>query len=176
MINHKYILSFILFALLLASCDEPKKKTVVIDKSRLKETLVKVNKKYLDVENTQIDDFMRRRAWNDFEKSKSGLRYKIYKKGVGKTPVAGSIISIEYSIIDIKGNKLYDSEKLGRKEFEVDKNEEPSGLNEAVKLMKLGAKAKLIIPSYLAYGLIGDENKIGQKATLIYDIHLVEVN
>jgi len=161
--------------MIIASCDEPVKNNVGVDSARLKETLVKVNKKYLEVENTQIDDFMRRRAWTDFKKSKSGLRYFIYKKGVGKMPIAGSTIGIEYSIMDIKGNQIYDSEKLGNKIFVVDKNEEPSGLNEAVKLMKLGAKAKLIIPSYLAYGLIGDENKIGQKATLIYDIYLVEV-
>ena len=176
MINYRYIFGLLIFVFILSSCDEPKKKAITIDKTILKESLVKVNKKYIDVENTQIDDFMRRRAWQGFNKSKSGLRYKIYKKGIGKTPVSGSIISIEYSIIDIKGNMLYDSEKLGRKEFKVDKNEEPSGLNEAVKLMKLGARAKLIVPSYLAYGLIGDENKVGQKATLIYDIHIVEVN
>ena len=175
MIQFKYLLALITFGLLFVACNEPQKKTLTIEKSRLKETLVKVNRKYIDVENTQIDDFMHRRSWSGFEKTKSGLRYKIYQKGVGKIPVAGSIIGIEYSIIDIKGNEIYSSKKLGNKVFKVDKNEEPNGLNEAVKFMKLGAKAKVIVPSYLAYGLIGDEDKIGQKVTLIYDIYLVEV-
>ena len=41
--------------------------------------------------------------------------------------------------------------------------------------MKEGDKAKLILPSHLAYGLIGDQNKIPQKATIIYDIELLEL-
>ncbi|MCK5846233.1 MAG: FKBP-type peptidyl-prolyl cis-trans isomerase [Bacteroidales bacterium] len=157
------------------SCNDDDTKKVIIDKTQLEETLVVMNKKYIDVENTQIDDFLHRRHWTGFKKTKSGLRYNIYKEGIGKTPEPGSIIGIEYSIIDIKGNKIYSSVTLGNKVFQVDKNEEPSGLNEAVKLMKVGAKAKLIVPSYLAYGLLGDENKIGQKVTLIYDIYLVEM-
>jgi len=172
----KYYSLLLILVFFFSSCDnDTKKNNKTIDRKRLKESLVKVNTKHIDVENTQINDFMRRRHWNDFKKSKTGLRYNIYKEGIGIMPIPGSKVGIEYSIIDIKGNKLYDSETQGYKIFEIDKNEEPTGLNEALKLMKVGGRAKLIVPSYLAYGLLGDENKIGQKATLIYDVYLVEV-
>ena len=173
----KSMLIFVSLVLLLSACDDPENRnSKSIDKQKLEESLVKVNRKYIDVENQQIDDFMHRRKWNGFIKTNTGLRYYIYKKGIGKIPIAGSMVGVEYTISDIKGNLLYDSKKLGKKVFQIDKNEEPTGLDEALRLMKLGAKAKLIVPSYLAYGLLGDENKIGQKVTLIYDVYLTEVN
>lgn len=172
----KYILLISIITLLSVSCvsDEQKPQNRV-NKQVVEEALVKVNRKYIDVENQQIDDFMGRRNWTGFTKTKSGLRYYIYQKGIGKTPVKGSLVGMEYTISDIKGNVLYNSKELDNKVFQVDKNEEPAGLNEFIQLIKLGAKAKVIVPSYLAYGLLGDENKIGQKVTLIYDIYLVEV-
>ncbi len=174
--NIRYIFVIIIITLLGASCDlEEKKPQNKVNKQVVEEALVKVNRKYIDVENQQVDDFMNRRNWTGFTKTKSGLRYYIYQKGIGKTPVKGSLVGLEYTISDIKGNLLYDSKELDNKVFQVDKNEEPAGLNEAVQLIKLGAKAKVIVPSYLAYGLLGDEDKIGQKVTLIYDIYLVEV-
>ena len=60
-------------------------------------------------------------------------------------------------------------------QFVIGEGDEPSGLHEMVKLMRVGAKAKVIIPSYLAYGLVGDDNKIPPSATLFYDLYLVEV-
>ncbi len=174
--NLKYILVILIIPLLITSCfSDEQKAEKRVNKQVLEEALVKVNRKYVDVENQQIDDFMNRRNWTGFTKTKSGLRYYIYQKGIGKTPVQGSMVGMEYTISDIKGNVLYNSKDLDNKVFQVDKNEEPQGLNEAIKLIKLGAKVKLVVPSYLAYGLLGDDDKIGQKLTLIYDIYLVEV-
>ena len=41
--------------------------------------------------------------------------------------------------------------------------------------MREGDKAKAIIPSHLAYGFIGDEKQIPKRATLIYDIEVLNV-
>jgi len=50
-----------------------------------------------------------------------------------------------------------------------------SGLEEAVLLLHAGDKARIIIPSHLAYGLVGDDDKIPARATLIYEIELIEL-
>jgi FKBP-type peptidyl-prolyl cis-trans isomerase len=42
-------------------------------------------------------------------------------------------------------------------------------------LMRTGSRAKLIVPSHLAFGLLGDLKKIPEQAVLVYDIELVEV-
>jgi len=165
-----------LLSLFFISCNNEEKQQVRkgLDKRKVEQVLAKMNKEYIDVENQQIDDYLDRRNWN-FIKTKSGLRYHIYKEGIGQSPISGSTVSIEYEISLIRGEVIYSSKELGLKVFVVDKSEEPSGLHEAIKYMKVGGKAMLVIPSYLAYGLLGDENKIPKKATLFYNIYLKEV-
>jgi FKBP-type peptidyl-prolyl cis-trans isomerase FkpA len=51
-----------------------------------------------------------------------------------------------------------------------------AGLEEGILLMHKGGKAKFILPSHLAFGLIGDQNKIPGKSTLIYDVNLIDLN
>nr|MBA3902022.1 FKBP-type peptidyl-prolyl cis-trans isomerase [Bacteroidota bacterium] len=51
------------------------------------------------------------------------------------------------------------------------------GLEIAIKRMKKGGKAKIIIPSHLAFGELGSSNGlIPPKAPLIYEIELIAVN
>ncbi|MGE5317418.1 MAG: FKBP-type peptidyl-prolyl cis-trans isomerase, partial [Chloroflexota bacterium] len=39
----------------------------------------------------------------------------------------------------------------------------------------VGDHAKFVIPSHLGFGLIGDQNKVPPKSTLIYDIELLDL-
>jgi len=39
--------------------------------------------------------------------------------------------------------------------------------------MRQGDRAKLIVPSHLAFGLLGDLKKIPAGATLVYDIEIL---
>jgi FKBP-type peptidyl-prolyl cis-trans isomerase len=50
-----------------------------------------------------------------------------------------------------------------------------SGLEEVILFLKKGDRAKIIIPSHLAFGLVGDGNKIPAMATLVYDLELIEL-
>ena len=48
-------------------------------------------------------------------------------------------------------------------------------LEEGILLLKEGDRAKFIIPSHLAFGLLGDMKKIPAKAVLVYDIELIKI-
>ena len=168
-------IAFLLIAFLFFSCnDDDKKQPIQLDPAKVKETLAGVHKRNIKVEDRQIDDYLERRGW-DFERTKSGLRYKIYKKGVGIRPVDGQKVKLEYTLNLIRGEIIYNSKNDGPLEFVLGEGDEPTGLHEMVKLMRVGSRAKVIIPSYLAYGLVGDENKIPPNASLFYDLYLVEV-
>ena len=41
--------------------------------------------------------------------------------------------------------------------------------------MKVGDIAKFILPSHLAFGLLGDEEKIPKRATLVYHVELLTI-
>jgi FKBP-type peptidyl-prolyl cis-trans isomerase len=50
-----------------------------------------------------------------------------------------------------------------------------SGMHEAVLLMHVGGKAKFILPSYMANGLQGDNDKIPPMSAILVDLELLEV-
>lgn len=161
--------------LLLSSChDDNKNKKKHIDPTIIAEPLLEFNQQMVSVEDKQIDDFLNRRSWK-MTRCKSGLRYMIYKNGVGMTPKEGETVICDYSIQLIRGEEVYNSKRDGQKIFRVDQSDEITGLHELVKYLKVGDQVKAVIPSYLAYGLIGDEKRIPRKASLVFDIKLKEI-
>lgn len=105
-----------------------------------------------------------------------GYWYWVYSEsGNQRKPKFGERVRLKYTVELLEGGRLYSSEENGLKSFVVDMGEVESGLHHAVKHLNLGDKSKIIIPSHLAFGTYGDGNKIPSKATLLYDIELVEI-
>lgn len=160
-------LTLLLFTLcLIFSCKEDcnEKK---IDSKEFKQSLENANKILVKNEDEDIDNYIARHNWQ-MEKTGSGLRYMIYQNGEEKKIKKGDIIQLKYSVELINGVKADE----GIKEFEVGHGGVESGIEEAMLLLKIGDKAKLILPPHLAFGLLGDENKIPKRAILIYDIEV----
>jgi FKBP-type peptidyl-prolyl cis-trans isomerase len=169
-----------LSGLLLVSCNNNKpsgyvaKKPKEVQKSPEK-SLEKVNRYLLKVENQEIDDYVRRHHWN-METTGSGLRYQIVKHGKGRAIKQGDRVALKYNTFLINGRMIYSSVKLGPKVFEVGHGGVETGLEEAVMHLHKGDKANVIIPSFLAYGLNGDDDKIPPRAIVIYTIEVLDVN
>jgi FKBP-type peptidyl-prolyl cis-trans isomerase FkpA len=142
--------------------------------TELKEPLIKANKEVVRAENEQIEDFLRRYKW-DMTETGSGLRYMIYHHGKGPASERGSVAELAYSVTFLTGDTVYTSREKGNLEFVPGNAQVISGLEEGILLLREGDRAKFIIPSHLAFGLIGDQDRIGQKATLVYDVELLKI-
>lgn len=145
-----------------------------VDEEKLEEPLLKANKQAVLTEEQQIENYIARHNWN-MQGTGSGLRYAIYKKGDGVKAKTGQIAVINYSVELITGEEIYSSKMEGTKEFLIGKGGVESGLEEGILLLRVGDHAKFILPSHLGFGLLGDQNKIPPKSTLIYDIELLEL-
>lgn len=105
--------------------------------------------------------------------TKSGLQYKIVKRGNGKKPTANSMVKVHYTGTLIDGKKFDSSVDRGvPAEFPLG-NVIP-GWIEGLQLMDEGSQYILYIPAKLAYGdrIAGD---IPPGSTLIFDVQLLEI-
>ena len=147
-----------------------------IPKDWSKEKSIEMNSTFSNEEEDAISSYLKRRPdWKTIETG-TGLRYFIYKtSGNSDSAVVGDNVTVSFSISLLNGQECYNSIENGPETFTVEKTDIESGLHEAVKLMKLGDKARIILPSHLAHGLIGDRDKIPPLETVIYDLHLLQI-
>jgi len=104
----------------------------------------------------------------------SGLQYKIIKKGDGKIPGAEDTVKCNYLGTLLDGSEFDSSARVGKPvQFKV--SGVIPGWQEALKLMPVGSKWQLFIPSQLAYGARGAGRDIGPNATLVFDVELLDI-
>ncbi|MDG2343643.1 MAG: FKBP-type peptidyl-prolyl cis-trans isomerase [Flavobacteriales bacterium] len=112
---------------------------------------------------------------NEIVTTFSGLQYQILIEGNGPIPTATDKVETHYHGTLLDGT-VFDSS--------VDRGESISfpvggviaGWTEALQLMPVGSKWKLIIPSELAYGERGAGQSIGPNTDLIFIVELLGIN
>lgn len=106
--------------------------------------------------------------------TKSGLQFQVLKQGDGKSPTLEDQVKVQYAGMTIDGKEFDSSYKRG----------EPAtfpvaavipGWTEALQLMKVGGKYRVVTPPDLAYGEIGAGRVIGPNATLVFEVELLGV-
>jgi len=161
--------------LLLSSCGDTSQPAESTSNIRITdEKLINYNREVIKSEDQKIEDFLTRYRWK-MQTTPTGLRYLIYQQGRGVKSRVGLLARMNYELRLLNGQMIYSSDSLGPKEFVIGYGGVESGLEEAVLLLRQGDKAKIIIPAYLAYGLLGDQQKIPPGATLVYDMELIEL-
>jgi len=121
------------------------------------------------------------------EPTESGLIFISKKKGTGKQAVAGAKVKVNYEGMFLDGkyfdtsleeaakaNGIYNPQRpYGPFEFDLGVGQVIKGWDEGIAMMKEGGKARLIIPSSIAYGA---QPRPGDPfSTLIFEVELIEV-
>ena len=111
-----------------------------------------------------------------YDETKSGLRYQILQKGDGKQATKGAMVSVHYKGQLLDGTVFDSSYKRKQPiDFAIGVGQVIAGWDEGIQLLKVGDKARLVIPSHLAYGEAGAGGVIPPNATLIFDVELMNV-
>ncbi|HEX3694452.1 MAG TPA: FKBP-type peptidyl-prolyl cis-trans isomerase [Polyangia bacterium] len=108
------------------------------------------------------------------KKTKSGLAYRVLKKGTGKDhPKAESTVQVHYSGWTTDG-KMFDSSVARGEPATFPLNGVIKGWTEGVQLMVVGEKTRFWIPGALAYG--DTPSRPGAPAgMLVFDIELLSI-
>ncbi|WP_409415867.1 peptidylprolyl isomerase [Flavobacterium sp. PS2] len=111
-----------------------------------------------------------------FEKTESGLRYQFIQRGDGKQAESGKTVAVHYEG-SLDNGKVFDSSYPRKKpiEFRLGQGQVIEGWDEGIALLKVGDKARFVIPSHLGYGPAGAGGVIPPNANLIFDVELMDV-
>lgn len=106
----------------------------------------------------------------------TGLKIIKLNTTEGTQATANKMVSVHYSGYLLNG-KMFDSsvERNQPFNFALGQGKVIKGWDEGIALLKVGEKARLIIPANLAYGANGAGGVIGPNETLIFDVELLGV-
>ncbi len=110
------------------------------------------------------------------QQTDSGLWYILETEGAGQKAAKQRTVSVHYTGTLADGSAFDSSYKRGQPiTFTLGIGKVIKGWDEGIALLNVGGKAKLIVPYQLAYGELGRAPIIPPKATLIFDVELVDV-
>jgi FKBP-type peptidyl-prolyl cis-trans isomerase len=162
--------------ILLFSCKDEQENMIVNNVNWDTDESSNMNAQFATEESEEIDLFLSTHPDWDVISTGTGLRYMVYHKGEGTdTAKVGNTVTVDFEISLLSGDVCYSSSENGAESFIVEKSDIESGLHEGVQFMCVGDKAKFIIPSHAAHGLVGDTEKIPPLSPVIYDIELLKI-
>lgn len=133
------------------------------------------NKKLAEQNKKEGDAFLvENKKKEGVKTTPSGLQYKVVRQGTGKMPKPTSTVVVNYRGTLLDGREFDSSYKRGEP-FTTAVNGVVKGWQEALPLMKEGAKYQIFVPSQLAYGERGAGREIGPNAVLIFEIELLSI-
>lgn len=172
--NNGVILIIIWLLVLQTSCRQ-KKPQVNEDEYRVTEkSMAEVHRIMISKDKERIKSLIEREQL-DMTESPTGLWYSVQNPESGKQVEIGMNVSLKYTLSLFEGKECYTSDEVGIKTFRVGRGGVESGLEEGILLMKLGGRAKFIMPPHLAHGLPGDGDCIPPRSIIIYDIEVLSL-
>ena len=110
---------------------------------------------------------------SEVETTASGLQYEVLAEGSGARPSATDRVTVHYRGTLIDGTEFDSSLDGDPATFAL--NGVIAGWTEALQLMSVGSKYRIVLPPELAYGAAGSLPDIGPDATLIFEVELLNI-
>jgi FKBP-type peptidyl-prolyl cis-trans isomerase FklB len=104
----------------------------------------------------------------------SGLQYEILEQGDGVIPLANQVVKTHYHGSFIDG-QVFDSSVTRNEPAEFQLDQVIAGWTEIMTMMPVGSKWRVVVPYQLAYGEAGSPPVIPPYATLMFEIHLIDI-
>ena len=113
-------------------------------------------------------------APKEFMTTKSGLKYRVLRKGAGSKPKASDTVEVNYKGW-LDSGKEFDSSYARGESISFPLNRVIPGWTEGMQLVGEGGMIELEIPSELGYGARGAPGAIPPNATLHFIVELIDV-
>ncbi len=172
--KHKFLL-FIFLMSIVVSCKQPEARRPKKDGvTNFYKEVIEKNKKLNALEKKRLEKLISLDTIQKYHSSANGFWYTYVKKDTINTnfPKFEDLVQIKYNISDINGNIIYDNlERV----YKVDKEDFIPALQDGIKLMKKGETITFVIPSYRAFGVVGDGNRITVNQPIKSTVTLIDI-
>lgn len=163
------LLLFVVGILLVTGCKENEARRPVSRSGGtfIKESIVR-NKKLVGNEEKIIDSIIKSTPEIKYYSSAKGFWYYYETRNERDTltPKKGDVAYFDYEINDLYNNVIYTELELRPQTYYVDEQDIMMGLRYGIKLMHKNEKVTFLFPSHIAYGYLGDKNRIGPNVPL----------
>ena len=166
--KHIYI---ILFLLSLWGCNQKRQKPTAKQVVEYQKHLISINQIIVQHIADSIRKLNETKKWG-MTQSKTGLWFKMYHVGTGDSARLQNIATISYQVRLLDGKLCYSTDTTGPKNIIIGRSDMESGVEEGLRMMRVGDSAHFILPPHLAHGLVGDQKKIPRMAIISYTIIL----
>ena len=106
--------------------------------------------------------------------TRSGLKYKVLRQGVGPKPTARELVLVHYSCKLTDGTVIDSSYERGSPDV-LGVRDVVRGFREALQRMSVGSHYLVTVPGRLGYGWDGLDDLVGPNETLIFEIELLRI-
>jgi FKBP-type peptidyl-prolyl cis-trans isomerase len=161
------------FTFVMISCGETNQNTErPAGDAEIYDKLLKINRYIVKRNHELVENFVRRTGW-DMKRTDTGLWYEIIEKTDGKVAEEGLQATINFNIELLDGTKI--TENSVKQVFTIGQGRVEAGIEEGIRFMKQGEKARFILPPHLAHGNFGDNRKAPSGSVLIYEVKLLDI-
>ena len=144
------------------------------EQQRLHELEEAENRKRLEEEPERIAKFVKDHNVN-VAPSPTGVYYLEIKAGDGASVDKGDLVFLHYNLYNIEDKLIETSYEGDPLVFYYGSDQMVPGIEEALKNMRVGGKATIIVPSTMGFGDVAIDKELPANSTVIFDLDLVEV-
>lgn len=173
--RYKVIAPALLLLLSLSQCSGQGENQATERRQPNQEERMDARRSFVEKEKSSIELYLADRNL-DMQRSGTGLFYQVDRHERDTLQVeSGDRVLYHYQIYLLNGTLLYASAEGQPAALQVDREDAIIGLHEALKYLSLGDSGRFVIPSHLAYGISGDQNKVPPLTALHYDLQVVAI-
>jgi len=171
---------FIITGIMLTAiaCSGPTARKPISKKTNvfLKES-VQLNRSLNNREALLIQNFIAKDSTHIYKESSLGFWMSILNKSESeKFPKTDDVVTYNFEVYNLNNDLLYAKDSLQINTFKIDKQDlDIEGIQQGIKLMQEGELAVFLFPSFKAYGLVGDGNKIGVNEPIKVIVKLIKI-
>ncbi|MCB0767563.1 MAG: FKBP-type peptidyl-prolyl cis-trans isomerase [Flavobacteriales bacterium] len=164
----------LLICLMIIGCDRDGRAPVRTNAPGNAEDLVQANKEAVKLEQHDIKLYAQRHGLT-LTPTGTGVHLQMIRDAEGPTARPDQWARVNYRLELLNGDTAYSTEPGRPESFMVEMDQVESGLHEAIQLMGAGDSAIIVIPSYRAHGLIGDQDRIPMRSSIVYRLGVVAI-